>query len=143
IRAKGYTDNVVDFMAAKLNRLNPASQSVLKQLACLGNAATTATLALVHESNQIDIHTVLWEAIQSGLLLRSDGAYTFPHDRVQEAAYALIPEDERAMAHLRIARVLAAGTPADEIGESIFELVNQFDRGVALITRQSEREEVA
>jgi PAS domain S-box-containing protein len=143
IRAKGFTDNVADFMAAKLSRLHPASQSVLKQLACLGNAATTAILALVHRANETDIHAALWDAVRSGLVLRSDGVYTFLHDRIREAAYALIPEDERATAHLRIGRVLAAGTPAEEIEANIFELVNQFDRGAALITRQSEREKVA
>jgi PAS domain S-box-containing protein len=143
IRAKGFTDNVADFMTAKLSRLHPTSQSVLKQLACLGNAAATATLALVHQTNETEIHATLWDAVRSGLVLRSESAYTFLHDRIREAAYALIHEDERAMAHLRIGRVLAAGTPADEIEENIFELVNQFDRGAALITTQSEREEVA
>jgi PAS domain S-box-containing protein len=143
IRAKGFTGNVADFMAAKLSRLRPASQGVLKQLACLGNAATTATLALVHQANETDIHATLWDAVRSGLVLRSDGAYAFLHDRIREAAYALIPEDERAMAHLRIGRVLAASTPTEEIEENIFELVNQFDRGAALIANQSEREEIA
>ena len=47
IRAKGYTDNVADFMAAKLSRLPPTTQKVLGQLACLGNAAESETLALV------------------------------------------------------------------------------------------------
>ena len=143
IRAKGFTDNVADFMAAKLSRLHPGSQSVLKHLACLGNAATTATLALVHQATETDIHTTLWDAVRSGFVLRSDDTYAFLHDRIREAAYALIPEDERAMAHLRIGRALAAGTPDQEIAENIFELVNQFDRGAALITRQREREDVA
>lgn len=143
IRAKGFTDNVADFMAAKLSRLHPASQSVLKQLACLGNAATTATLALVHQATETDLHTTLWDAVRSGFVLRSDGTYAFLHDRIREAAYALIPEDERAMAHLRIGRALAAGMPEHEIAENIFEIVNQFDRGAALITRQREREDVA
>ncbi|MGV7212926.1 AAA family ATPase [Bradyrhizobium sp. UFLA05-112] len=143
IRAKGFTDNVADFMAAKLSRLNQASQSVLKRLACLGNTATTATLALLQQANETDIHATLWDAVRSGLVLRSDGAYTFFHDRIREAAYGLIPEHERATAHLRIGRVLAVGTPMEEIEENIFELVNQFDRGATLITEHSEREEVA
>jgi PAS domain S-box-containing protein len=143
IRAKGFTDNVADFMAAKLSRLHPTSQSVLKQLACLGNAATTATLSLDHQANETDIHDALWDAVRSGLVLRSDSTYAFLHDRIREAAYALIPENERAMAHLRIGRVLADGLRAEEIEENIFELVNQFDRGAALITTWSERNEVA
>src|SRR6202049_2790453 len=48
IRAKSYTDNVVDLMAGKLKRLSATTQEALKYLACLGNVASTATLALVH-----------------------------------------------------------------------------------------------
>src|ERR1700680_5043898 len=48
IRAKSHTDNVVDLMAGKLKRLSATTQEALKYLACLGNVASTATLALVH-----------------------------------------------------------------------------------------------
>ena len=75
----------------------------------------------------------LWEAVRAGLVFRVDGTYAFVHDRVQEAAYALIPESERAAAHLRIGRLLASRTPPDELEEKIFEIVNQLDRGAALI----------
>ncbi|WP_051346006.1 AAA family ATPase [Bradyrhizobium sp. th.b2] len=143
IRAKGFTGNVANLMAKKLGRLPPATQGVLKQLACLGNAAKTAALALVYQATEAEIHATLWDAVQSGLVLRSDDAYSFLHDRIREAAYALIPEDERAMTHLQIGRLLAAGTPVDEIEENVFELVNQFDRGAGLIVSQTEREEIA
>ena len=39
IRVKGYTDNVVDLMVAKLNRLPVTAQKALQQLACIGNSA--------------------------------------------------------------------------------------------------------
>ena len=78
------------------------------------------------------MHAALWEAVRAGLVFRSDDAYTFLHDRVQEAAYALIPEDERAAAHLRIGRLLASRTAPVELEEKIFEIVNQLDRGVAI-----------
>ena len=143
IRAKGFTDNVADLMAAKLSRLPPTTQNALGQLACLGNVAETATLALVHGGTEEAIHTALWEAVHAGLVLHQDSTYTFLHDRIQEAAYALIAEGKRAMAHLRIGRLLAAQTPAEELEESIFDIVNQFDRGAALITTPEERRQVA
>ena len=118
-------------------------RKALGQLACLGNVAEIATLALVHGETEEAIHAALWEAVRAGLVFRQDGAYAFLHDRVQEAAYALIPEGERAMAHLRIGRLLAAQTAPEELEESIFDIVNQFDRGAALITTQEEREQVA
>src|SRR6266851_1397872 len=143
IRAKGYTDNVANFMAAKLSRLPPMTQKVLGQLACLGHAAESETLALVHEASDEATNAALWEAVRGGLVLRSGGTYAFLHDRVQEAAYTLVVEDERAMAHLRTGRLLAARTPPEHLEENIFDIVNQFDRGAALISTEREREQVA
>ena len=68
------------------------------------------------------------------LVVRAAGSYRFLHDRVQEAAYALIPEELRAEAHLRIGRLLAAQTPPEKLEEAIFEIVNQLNRGAHLIT---------
>jgi len=71
-----------------------------------------------------------------------DGAYKFLHDRVHEAAYGLIPESERAAAHLRIGRALATGTMSDALEDAIFDIVNHLNRGAALIEAQDEREQV-
>ena len=70
-------------------------------------------------------------------------SYRFAHDRVQEAAYALIPGDERAAAHLRIGRRLVAETPTEKREERVFEIVGQLNRGSALILVQDEREDLA
>src|SRR3984885_3841536 len=113
IRAHGYTDNVVDLMVGKLKRLSGATQEALRQLACLGNVVEIATLTMVFEESAEEIHTALQEAARTGLILRLEGSYAFLHDRIQEAAYALIPEGERAGAHLRIGRVLLASLTAD------------------------------
>ena len=51
IHAKGYTDNVVDLMVGKLNRLPVDTQKALQQLACLGNSAAVRTLS--HRSRDI------------------------------------------------------------------------------------------
>src|ERR1700687_2978117 len=130
-------------MVGKLKRLPDATQEALKQLACLGNVAEIAALTLVHAAPEGEIHASLWEAVRVGLILRLEGSYAFLHDRVQEAAYALIPEGERAAAHLRIGRALASRTASEELEEHIFEIVNQLDRGAALIDLREERERVA
>ena len=84
-----------------------------------------------------------WEAVRSGLIFRAEDSYRFLHDRVQEAAYSLIPEELRAEAHLRIGMLLAAHTPPEKRDEAIFEIVNQLNRGSHLITSLAERERVA
>jgi PAS domain S-box-containing protein len=139
IRAKGYTDNVVDLMARKLNSLPDTTQEALGQLACLGNVAEIATLTLVRGESEEETHGALWEAVRAGLIFRLDGAYTFLHDHVQEAAYAFIPEDERAAVHLRIGRLFVSRTTPAEIEGKIFEIVNQLDRGIELIQSLEER----
>ena len=144
IRAKRYTDNVVDLMVGKLQRLSDMTQERLKQLACLGNVAEIATLTLVHGISEEQIHTALWDAVRTEMIFRTaSGGYAFVHDRVQEAAYGLIPADARPAIHLRIGRLLAAQTPAQMLKDGIFEIVNQLNRGAGLITAREERERVA
>jgi PAS domain S-box-containing protein len=143
IRAKGYTDNVVDLMVSKLTRLPVETQHALQQLACLGNIAETTILSTVLATSQKQVHTVLWEAVRQELVERLEGAYKFIHDRIQEAAYSLIPAAMRAEVHLRIGRLLVAQTPAERREEAIFEIVNQLNRGVELITQQAERVQLA
>ena len=143
IRAKGITDNVVELMAAKVGRLPGSALSVLKTLACLGAVAQPAALSRFSDAPEAEINAALREAVRSGLVCLRDGAYAFVHDRVQEAVYALIPDAERAATHLRIGRVLASQMTPAELEETIFETVNQFNRGATLINSTSERIRVA
>jgi PAS domain S-box-containing protein len=143
IHAKRYTDNVVDLVVVKLNRLPPETLAPLHQLACIGASAASSLLGTVCQTSQEDLHQSLWEAVRAGLVHRSANAYAFQHDRVQEAAYSLIPEESRAEVHLRIGRLLVAHTTPDECEELIFDIVNQFNRGTELITLENERFQVA
>jgi len=143
IRAKSYTDNVVDLMAGKLKRLAPTTQEALKRLACLGNAAPTAILAQIHGETEEAMHAALWESVHAGLVLREEGAYKFLHDRIQQAAYTLIPERHRTEAHLRIGRMLLASMTAEEVAEHLFDVANQFSRGAARLLDRDEKVRVA
>ena len=143
IHAKGHTDNVVDLMVGKLNRLPVETQNALKQLACLGNSADFAILQMIYEKSAEKMHRQLWEAVRAGLIFHSEDSYSFLHDRVQEAAYSLIPEESRTETHLRIGRLLEAQTSPKKHEETIFEIVNQLNRGAALITSRKEREHLA
>jgi predicted ATPase len=115
----------------------------LQQMACLGNRAEMTMLAIVLQITEDEIHAALWPAVRQELVDRVEGSYKFVHDRVQEAAYSLTPESLRAEVHLRIGRLLAAQTPPEKRDETIFEIVNQMNRGAALITSREEREQLA
>jgi PAS domain S-box-containing protein len=143
IRAKNYTDNVVDFMVGKLKRFSATTQEALKQLSCLGSLVDIATLSVVHGEPGKTMHAALWEAVHAGFVFRLDGAYTFLHDRIQQAAYSLIPEAQRAGAHLRVGRVLLANITRDQLAEHLFDVANQFNRGAALLVDSIEKVQVA
>lgn len=143
IHSKGYTDNVVELMVGKLSRLPGDTQEALKQFACMGNSAEFDMLAMACDKSIEELHYHLWEAVRSELIFRSDDSYRFLHDRVQEAAYSMIPQELRAAAHLRIGMLLASHTPAAKREEAIFEIVNQLNRGSHLIGSVEDRERVA
>jgi PAS domain S-box-containing protein len=143
IRAHGYTDNVVDLMVEKLKRLSSTAQTALQQLACLGNVVEIASLSLVFGESEENIHTALLEPARTGLVLRLEGSYAFLHDRIQEAAYALIREGDRAGAHLGIGRVLLATMSEDQLDEHLFDVVSQLNRGAERLADRNEKAEVA
>src|SRR5580700_3365898 len=143
IHAKGYTDNVVDLLVSKVARLPVKTQRALRQLACLGNVATIAMLSTVLEAPEEQVHAALWPAVRQELVEHLEDSYKFMHDRVQEAAYSLIPEALRAEAHLRIGRLLAAQTPTEKREEAVFDIVGHLNRGAALITQREERDQLA
>jgi PAS domain S-box-containing protein len=143
IRAKSFTDNVVDLMAGKLRRLSATTQEALKQLACLGNVVPIATLTQAYGATAETTHAALCEAIHAGLIFREDGAYKFLHDRIQQAAYTLIPDEQRADVHLRIGRALLASMTVEELGENVFEVANQLNRGAARLIELDENAQVA
>ena len=143
IHAKGYTDNVLDLMMGKLLSLPAEAREAIQYLACLGNSAKITTLELALRGDEYELHAALWPAVRIGLVLRHGGTYQFLHDRVQEAAYALVPPELRGAKHLHIGRLLLARTSPEKQAESIFEIANHLNRGIALISSVEEREQVA
>ncbi|MDJ0620526.1 MAG: trifunctional serine/threonine-protein kinase/ATP-binding protein/sensor histidine kinase [Calothrix sp. MO_192.B10] len=164
VRQLALTDDVVEFMALQLQKLSLETQAVLKLAACIGNQFDLITLAIVSEQSPVDTATKLWKALQEGLILpqsqvykfyldhdKTDRntsniknvAYRFLHDRVQQAAYSLIPDDQKQATHLKIGQLLLQKIPATQRDQKIFDIVNQLNYGVQLITEITEREELA
>ncbi|WP_437850537.1 AAA family ATPase [Sorangium sp. So ce363] len=143
IRDKGFTDNVVDLMVGKLNRLSVPTRDALKLAACLGGSVDLDTLALLARRPAEELREALEEAVREGLLLRRDSAYRFLHDRVQQAAYSLIPPGQLAEVHLCIGQLLLKGRRPDEREDTLFEIVGHLNRGAALLRSRAERDELA
>ncbi len=171
IKALTLTDDVVEFMAMQIQRLPKNTQEVLKLAACIGNLFDLKTLSIIYQQSEIDTAADLWHSLLEGLVIPENDnykllqaeeinsdtinqnylaqsnpdiiRYKFIHDRVQQAAYFLISEDEKQEFHLRIGQLLLQGTSKAELENRIFDVVNQLNIAVDLITVQEERDELA
>ncbi len=143
IRARNYTDNIADLMVERLARLSPTTREGLKQLACLGSPAPDWMLSAARDTPEEALEAAFREAVEAGLVVHQDGAWSFLHDRIQGASYDLISLDERARVHLDIGRGLFSRAPAERRDEFIFDIAGQLNRGAALVTSPDERIEIA
>ncbi|MBD2163515.1 AAA family ATPase [Calothrix membranacea FACHB-236] len=168
IKELALTDDVVEFMAHQIQKLPPATQTVLKLAACIGNYFDLSTLAIVYEKSQPETAADLWKALQSGLILPTNEVYKFfqdcehhngscplptmgnpvahykfLHDRVQQAAYSLIPEPQKQVTHLNIGKLLLHKTTVAEQEEKLFEIVNQFNIGKNWIGQDIQHTQIA
>lgn len=139
IEAAGMTDNVVDLMSGKIARMSPLTQQALKIAACIGNRFELALLAEIYDRSEIDTGSDLWEAIKEGLILTHNTEFRFLHDRVQQAAYALIAPGEIEPLHLKIGRQLRQRTRPEELDERIFDIVGHLNVAMTLINEPEER----
>lgn len=143
IHAKSYTGNVVELVAGKLMRLSAHTQAALQQLACLGNVAEIFTLVIVQDEPEETIHGAFREAVSAGLVVCQERAYKFLHDRIQQAAYSLVPDSHRADVHLRIGRALLASMTAKQLTEHLFDVADQLNRGATSLVDHEEKIDVA
>jgi len=162
IKKVSITDNVVELMASKITKLEDQAQQVLKLAGCIGNQFNLELLAVVNNKSKTATARELQSALDEGLVIPLDHNYKVPllgnpeissefsgyipykflHDRVQEAAYSLIPEVEKKIIHLQIGRLLFKNISKDELENKIFDLVNQLNQGIDLITDSSEKTEL-
>ena len=155
VRSADITDNVVDLLLGRLRRLAPETQEALRLAACIGSRFDIDTLALTQKASPERTFENLRPAIQEELirpmseLAASDSAdvlspllvqeFGFQHDRVQQAAYALIEEDRRRHVHLTIGRRLLATLRPEALKDRVFEVVDHLNIGRELIDDAAER----
>lgn len=144
IRNSDYTDNVVDLMVAKLEDLPEATRVVLQMASCIGNRFDLKGLAVISNVSADEAIAHVMKGVGEGLLLSAGSYhYRFLHDRVQQAAYSLIPEEDLAIVHLQIGRLLLINTPPAELEEKIFDLTSHLNRGLSLVFEPEEQFRIA
>ena len=155
-----FSENIVDLMLHKIKALDSDAQRTLMLAAVIGNHFDLKTLSIVAESKQSIIANHLWKALQEGLIIPNDHHYKmihemsddfvafndikvefkFFHDRIQQAAYSLISEDQKPALHYHIGRMLLEKINGADVEEYIFEMVNHLNIGQALMSGKEEIE---
>ncbi|MGH8000996.1 MAG: ATP-binding protein, partial [Brasilonema sp.] len=162
IQAREFTDNVVELMVSKIQKLSPDTQEVLKLAACIGHQFDIQTIIDVNQKLPQETLIALREAVAEGFvmplrdaykLIPSDFSqqtehnikteYKFAHDRIQQAAYSLIIPEHRSVIHQKLGKILLQNTPLDKRERNIFDIVNQLNLSIELINNQSDRDELA
>ncbi|HBL14632.1 MAG TPA: serine/threonine-protein kinase PknK, partial [Cyanobacteria bacterium UBA11162] len=160
IEASSITDNVVDLMLGKLRKLPEATQQALSLAACIGNRFELTILSPICEKSAAQTFEHLLPAIQLGLVQPTSSLetttsetliesalivenYKFQHDRIQQAAYALIDDEYKQSVHLKIGRLLQQKLDNAELGERLFTLVDHLNKGRALVESDRQKIELA
>ncbi|MGL5197160.1 MAG: ATP-binding protein, partial [Chroococcales cyanobacterium] len=169
IKARGFTDNVVELMVDKIHKLPEETQEVLRIAAGMGSQFDLKLLGLILEKSLAKMVQNLQSAVAENLVIplgnlgelalviaeaefltadptRTQGKslqYKFGHDRIQQAAYSLIDEVEIPYLHRKIGEVILQNTPKHKQEERIFDIVNQLNFGIGLMTEQAEKNELA
>ncbi|MDM8560740.1 AAA family ATPase [Candidatus Parabeggiatoa sp. HSG14] len=153
IEAMNITDNVVDLMINKLKKLPQSAQQVLHLAACIGNRFNLEILSFLYKKSATetfqDFTPILAEEFvlpTSELELTEDDNlnichFRFLHDRVQQAAYALIDDNQKKAIHLKIGYLL--NTEKKALEDKVFDIVEHLNFSLELVKEQSQRNEIA
>jgi PAS domain S-box-containing protein len=169
VRSLSLSDNVVEFMALQLQKLPQKTQDILKFAACIGNKFDLETLAIVCKQSETETASALWEALKAGLILPQNEiykfyqdyskngdsqpkhfdenkitvVYNFLHDRIQQAAYLLIPDSQKLITHLNIGKLWLKNNDLKQQQDHLFQIVNHLNVGRSLIQDRQELDKLA
>ena len=153
------TDNVVELLIDRLHRFSSETRKLLSLAACIGNTFDLESLEQISGAESGELYENLLPALETGLILgffqapqpdnptagasAESGSFKFLHDRVQQAAYALIAQKERKPVHLQIGQTLLKQY-APEKGEALlFDIVHHLNLARMVKDKWKERSRLA
>ena len=146
LESTNFTDNVVEFMIDKLSGMEANVRQQLTLASCIGDSFDIQTLGFIQD-NAEDLVDDLWQAVIEQLLIveetETDSSqyksnsisglpsliYRFAHDRIRQAAYELIPKDEKSKVHQRIGELLLQRLDLEKEPDRVFDIADQFNLG--------------
>ena len=165
ISKKGITYNVIDLLISRIHQLSDVTQWILQLAACIGFTFDLKTLSLISEEPLQAVKKQLWETVLTAFIQPLDekyqdaalseiiGSENFPsletiqyqfiHDRIQQAAYQLIPADLKKVTHLKIGRLLLQDKEFPDTAADLFSIVDHFSLSIDLITDEHEKEKIS
>jgi PAS domain S-box-containing protein len=158
IEVLNVTDNVVDLLITRMQRLTSETRNVMRLGACIGNRFELSMLAIIAGMETIETFQHLLPVLKEGLVITTSNhlfggadpqskdrpqSFRFIHDRVQQAAYTLIEEEERKPVHLKIGRLMLENQGENDLDDQVFDILNHFNFSCDLINQRKEREEIA
>ncbi|MBF0449604.1 MAG: AAA family ATPase [Candidatus Magnetomorum sp.] len=137
IQQKNITENVVELMATKIQQLPSKTRHLLIMAACIGTHFSIDTLAITGKISASQLYQILQEAVIEDLIVPvSNQIYKFSHDRIQRAAYSLIPDKEKQKVHLDTGFLMFENVSLDPDTPIIFDIVNQMNLGMGYLSLQ-------
>ncbi|MDY6935249.1 MAG: AAA family ATPase [Spirochaetota bacterium] len=137
------TDNVVEFLTNKITKLSGNTQRILKICACIGSSFEIGLLSTVITLTVEKTLSALSESVDEGLIGLAGNVYRFNHDRIQEAVYSIIPDEERIRLHFMIGKFLLEKATGEKVEENIYYIVNKLNHGITQIVNQDEMNDLA
>ena len=147
IEQQAITENVVELLAGKIQTFPQKTQELLQFAACIGSSFMGSLLSVIAEISHEETEHILEKTLREQLIVpEGHERYTFTHDRIHQAAYSLIAEENKGPLHLKIGRLLLknaqfqeGSTLTPEDSQQLFEIVNHLNLGIELIDDYDEK----
>jgi len=129
------TDNVIDLMSQKIKKLPESSLKYIKLASCIGNEFKIDIITNIYNKNNHEVLTEIKLFIKEGMLIKTQNNLKFLHDRIREAAYSIINENEKKELHYKIGNYFLK---LYNLGNKnlIFIITNQLNIAVNLLNEK-------